>query len=231
MGTLSVWSQELLNSEQGKVGTLTSYIHETEIPEPGSEGEQEAVSAIENALIALEGAKKVCKETLAPEIEEAHGVWKFLTGIRKTFFDAVGEGIDDAQLKLGNHRAKVVELERLEAIAYQKAREAEIEADRDIYAESLEAEGHDATEIRNAPIVVPKEEVPSLQPKTSKGAQLRTNWKYEVIDESLVPRHLLCVDEKAVAALVRAKKDRCVDELKAFGIRVYPEIRHYVKKG
>lgn len=51
------------------------------------------------------------------------------------------------------------------------------------------------------------------------GISSRENWKFEVIDLSLVPREYLMIDEKKVSGVVKAMKA----ETKIAGIRAYPE--------
>jgi hypothetical protein len=47
-----------------------------------------------------------------------------------------------------------------------------------------------------------------IPPPVASGISMRENWEWEVEDESLIPREYLVVDEVAINALVRAKKDK-----------------------
>lgn len=63
--------------------------------------------------------------------------------------------------------------------------------------------------------------MPVIEPTTPKveGTSVRTFWKYEIVDSSKVPREYMIVDEKAIGAMVRAKKG----STSIPGVRVYPE--------
>ena len=66
-------------------------------------------------------------------------------------------------------------------------------------------------------IVVPT--VERAAPKVE-GTKVRTFWKYEIEDEAKIPREYLCVDEKAIGAMVRTKKG----STSIPGVRVYSAV-------
>jgi hypothetical protein len=63
-------------------------------------------------------------------------------------------------------------------------------------------------------VVVVPSEVPKVQ-----GLSFRTDWKWEVVDVSLIPREYMMVNEVAINGVVRALKDKT----NIPGIRVYAE--------
>lgn len=71
----------------------------------------------------------------------------------------------------------------------------------------LKAEGDkkSAKMVAAAPVYVPEVRVQSEAPAVA-GIRKRTVYNFKVVDETLVPRQFLCVDEKAIGAFVRAKK-------------------------
>lgn len=86
-------------------------------------------------------------------------------------------------------------------------------------AAQLEKDGENeaAEELIDAPIetpavVIPKEEAPS-------GISYRDVWKFQVVDDSLVPREYMTIDEKKIGGVVRALKG----ETNIKGVRVYCE--------
>lgn len=73
-----------------------------------------------------------------------------------------------------------------------------------------------AKALDDVPVVQPT--VERTAPKVS-GTSVRTFWKFEIEDESKVPREYMCVDEKAIGAMVRTKKG----STSIPGVRVYSE--------
>ncbi len=68
--------------------------------------------------------------------------------------------------------------------------------------------------LENIPVVQPI--VESVAPKVE-GTSVRTTWKYDIVNQWIIPREFLCVDEKAIGAMVRAKKEQASIR----GVRVY----------
>ena len=74
-----------------------------------------------------------------------------------------------------------------------------------------------ATTLLEQPVTpVPAAKVPE-PPKTA-GASFTEKWKHEVVDASVVPREYLIVDDKTLAALATALKNKAVVP----GVRFYP---------
>lgn len=136
------------------------------------------------------------------------------------------------QQKEADERA-LVEAARLEAIA------GEEKATRMAEAARLEEEGkrEEAARMKMAarleevawlklsdkamddvPVAMPM--VETTVPKVE-DASVRTFWKYEIVNEAKIPREFLCVDEKAIGAMVRTKKG----STSIPGVRVYSDTR------
>lgn len=81
---------------------------------------------------------------------------------------------------------------------------------------SGKVEKAEALQDRAATVVAPI--IHREAPKVA-GVSMREVWKFEVTDESLVPREYLSVDEKKIRAVVNALKGGT----KIAGVRVYPE--------
>jgi hypothetical protein len=66
-----------------------------------------------------------------------------------------------------------------------------------------------------------KEEVVIVAPKVAPvaGIQMRTLWKFEVVDATLVPRDYLAIDEAKIGSVVRATKG----SMTIPGVRIYSE--------
>jgi hypothetical protein len=75
-----------------------------------------------------------------------------------------------------------------------------------------------AQEVISSPIQPPPVVVPKAVPKVA-GMSIRENWKFRVVNESLVPREYLKIDEVKIGGVVRATKG----SIKIPGIEIYNE--------
>jgi len=119
-------------------------------------------------------------------------------------------------------RLRRKEQERLQAIAdaeaKRQAEEARLQAAIDA-EEAGDTEGSKAIlEAPPAPVMAPPVVLATTTPKVS-GLSTRQNWKFQIVDASLIPREYLVPDEKKIGGVVRALKD----QTKIPGIKVYPE--------
>ena len=105
------------------------------------------------------------------------------------------------------------EEERLRKLAEVEARELERRAGKVKSEEKREQLLQQAEETKNITPVVAVE-VPKVQ-----GVATRTNWKYEIINEKLIPRNFLKVDEVKLGQVVRATKGT----LQIPGVKIYSE--------
>ena len=105
------------------------------------------------------------------------------------------------------------EEERLRKLAEVEARELERRAGKVKSEEKREQLLQQAEETKNITPVVAVE-VPKVQ-----GVATRTSWKYEIIDEKLIPRNFLKVDEVKLGQVVRATKGT----LQIPGVKIYSE--------
>lgn len=111
-------------------------------------------------------------------------------------------------------KIEAAERERLEK---QRKKEKEEQELRDILAE-LDP-GMSAVEVIEitAPSAPPPPVLPSL-PKLA-GTAFRTNWKFRIVNESLIPSEYWIVDETKIGSVVRAMKEKS----NIPGIEVYSE--------
>lgn len=159
-----------------------------------------------------------------------------------SFFEPLKRSASDAHKKLcAAEKEKVsplLDVERkvktrmLEYEAAERRRKAEQEAKlreeaRKIEEESrlreatrLEAEGRtrEAERLIDAPIFTPPVTVAPPTPRVQ-GVKYVTTWKFRIIDESLIPRQFLAVDEKKIGAVVRAMRG----EARVPGVEVYED--------
>ena len=146
----------------------------------------------------------------------------------------IGENWVNGQMtryKLEQDRIRNEEANRLRLIVIQEEidRRKKVEEEKLAEAELLEKAGmkeesqqlvSEAIQENEAPITVK-----TAEPETPKvvmdGATLQTNWKFEIINESLLPRAYLMPDLVKIGAEVRSKKENA----KIPGVRIWPDIK------
>lgn len=101
-------------------------------------------------------------------------------------------------------------------------REAEAKEEEERLARAAEAEkagaGEEAEAILNEPAEVQTVVVAKTTPKLA-GVSFKKSWKFQVVNEALVPRQFLCVNTVALGAHVRGLKEKA----KVAGVRIYSE--------
>lgn len=108
---------------------------------------------------------------------------------------------------------KAAELRKRAQEEQDKAKKAKLKAD----AEAASAKSKDALE-EAAQVHVDVPVVVSETPEVS-GIVSKTTWTYEIVDETLIPRTFLMVDEKKLSGVARATKGT----LDVPGVRFFPE--------
>ena len=171
------------------------------------------------------------KETVAP-LNEAKKTIGSEMGRYQAELEAVRRAEEEklrVQLQKEADEKALAEATRLEEVAKieKAARLAEAarlhevgkveEAARLAEAAKLEEEARlkaASTVLDDVPVV--QTVLKSAAPK-AEGTSVRTFWKYEIVDEAVIPREFLCVDDKALGAYVRQEKDSASIP----GVRVY----------
>jgi hypothetical protein len=145
-------------------------------------------------------------DLLGDAIKKAHATHKALTTQRKK----LDGPLDNAEriikgkvstYQLAEQRRLNEERERLAA----EARKAE-ETKRLAHAEALADAGDNAgaDRVLDQPLVVAP--VPVVAAPKVEGVSVRERWTYRIVDEALIPRNYLTVDEKRLGQLARSTK-------------------------
>jgi hypothetical protein len=161
-------------------------------------------------------------ETFDPIIEQAHKAHKIAIAKKKET-DGPLE-VAEGQLKLLVNRylsdverkrlaeearlrdeARKAEEERARREAEERKLELAIEAEQSGDMEVVEEILNSPTEVQ--PSYIPPVILPSVVEKQA-GISRRTNWKARVIDEALVPREFLCVDEQKLNRYAKAMQQK-----------------------
>lgn len=173
-----------------------------------------ALSIADNdSRLAASGALKKCKafqevigRVFDTVIADRNRAWKDAIAVKQVY----SRPAEAAETIIKN---KIVAWDREQA-AVRARREAELLAEAKREAEELRlqhaialekaGEQRAAEQVLSAPLAVAPVVLPA--PPKMAGESARTNWRYEIVDESLVPREYLMVDEKKLGAYARAMK-------------------------
>ncbi len=171
---------------------------------------------------SLRAMKKGVLEFWGPLKAAAHTSWKNLCAEENKMVDPVDRAIvmvDSAiRVYLDDQEKKRQEVERQAREAAQKAEQERAQAE----AVALENAGQreEAAQVIEQAIAAPPVPVivPSVVPQVQ-GVSSTKRWKFRIVNESLVPREYLMVDESKIGQVVRALKGQA----KIAGVEVYPE--------
>ena len=159
-------------------------------------------------LISLKSIRKEIDRTFAPVIKKAHDAHKEAIAQKKKHEAPI---LDAEKLVKGRVKVYLDEQERLraeEAAAQLAIRKAEEDAAL-AAAEAAEKDG-DSVAAERLIESAAKETEQALTEKKKPSPQLRGRshtrkvWKWEIVDESKIPREYLVVDTKKIGAAVRS---------------------------
>lgn len=162
----------------------------------------------------LRGLKQTVKDTFRPHIQSANKLWKDLLADEKKYLEPIEAAEEIVENKIKEF-IRVEEQKRLEAQrkADELARkEAEKEKARLLkQAEKLENKGNieeAEAKMQEAATVTPF--APTVESKAVKQKGITTGkvWKFEIVDESLLPREYLIPDEIQIRKQVTVWKEK-----------------------
>lgn len=161
-------------------------------------------------LEALRTMEDKIDAKLGPIIDDAHKTHRALTGLRAEMKDPIVTAAKAVKQRCALWREAEDRKAREEAQRLAREQAAIERAAAEQEATRLEADGHSqAAELvrddaQHAPL--PAIHVPSAVPKVA-GLVERFEYSYRIVNKSLIPDEFWIVDEKALAALVRAQKE------------------------
>jgi hypothetical protein len=166
--------------------------------------------------------KKQVDEVFDPIVTKAHAAHKEAVAQKKKFMDPLVAAEISVKGKVSMFR---MEQERIRRAEEQRiADEAKKEADERALAEATALEASGDSDLADmvlqnaaeapAPVVVLESSVPKQD-----GISKRVNWRYEVVDETKVPREFMVPSDLKIGAVVRSQKGLT----KIPGVRVWSE--------
>jgi uncharacterized membrane protein YqiK len=176
-------------------------------------------------LLGIKKLKKEIDNAFDESIKKAFETHRSLTAKKKEYYFPLEEAERIVKTKIKAYEA---EMERIrleaEAKAREEAKKKEAEEKAKLFEQAEEAMKENDLDKANKIIekvdnvqVLPEIQAPVIE--KIKGLGIRDNWKFRVVDEKLVPREYLCVDEIKIGKVVRALKKDCKIE----GIEIYAE--------
>jgi hypothetical protein len=159
-------------------------------------------------LRGLRGLKDNVKETFRPHIQKAHSSWKALISEEKKHL----EPIERCEVII---EGKILQFTKEENERRLKL-QAEIEAKAQKEREKLEKQAQKAIENGNFDKAEEKLQqsqmviTPVIETKAEKqeGVSTVKVWKFSIIDEKLIPKEFLIVDESLIRKTVNTFKDK-----------------------
>jgi hypothetical protein len=172
--------------------------------------------------------RKAIDGILDPNTKRWHEGWKAAIATKKSITDP----LDSIVSRLAEEIVRWEDEQEAKRLKEeQEARAKAMKEEEDLRlaeAESLQKAGHAeaAEEVLSSPIEPPPVIVPKIVPKVANQGTLETWGGFEVIDQNIVPRDYLCVDEQKVRGYIKAMKSSA----KIPGIRVLPPVRTLVQR-
>lgn len=169
-------------------------------------------TANESAADFLKDCKRMereVKDKVGPIVTKAHEAHKAAKKLENSLMEPIKEGRRIVGLKMGTYQREV-EADRKMLEEQERARIAKEQEDEQVeFAQNLHEQGRyeEAEAVIAAPPMPVEVDLPDDTAKV-KGTISRTTWHSEVIDARLVPRGYLIPDEKAIGAIVRARKGK-----------------------
>jgi hypothetical protein len=151
---------------------------------------------------------KEVKATFDPICEAANKAHKAATAKRASFLDPLESVYRSVKRLMSDYDA---EQERIRREAEEKLREQarkEEEERRLKEAIALEESGQKevAEAVMETPVYVAPVVITKAVPKMEGGPVFRTVWKFRIVNQNIIPRQYLKVDEVAIGGVVRALK-------------------------
>jgi len=165
--------------------------------------------------------RKKIADTFGPIIEKAHAAHKEALAKKKTAEAPLieAESILDRGLvryKMEQDRKAEEERKRILEEARKAAEEAQLAAAVEVEKAGMQAEA----ELIISQPVIPVVSVPKTEAPKVKGVGFRSNWKFRIVNEALIPREYMQPDLVKIGGVVRSLKGGTSIP----GIEVYEEV-------
>jgi hypothetical protein len=185
------------------------------------EGDDDYQAAGEDLKTCKALAKEI-NEFMGPIVTAAHAAHKAAKGRQNETLAPIEKAQAVIGRVMGAYQVELAAARKI-AEAQERARlEQEAAAAKDQYVDSLiEHDKLDEAEaVTNAPPMRQEPKLPKDKPKVA-GTTVRTNWLFEIVNASAIPREYLIPDERCIGAVVRSR----AGQVEIPGVRVYSETK------
>lgn len=158
---------------------------------------------------SIKPAQKRVEEFFGPMKQAAHKAWKTIVARETEVLAPLADAETRIKRAMGAYAAEQERQRRAAeeaAASLAKEEQARMEAERRAKAEALADAGETeaAVELLDAPAPIAFVLPAAAEAPKAIGISVRRSWKFQVVDPAKVNRAFLLVDEKKIAALVRA---------------------------
>lgn len=170
-------------------------------------------------LRTVKSARKKLADELKEPVSQAYRAHQSIVALRKRHDSPLASAETIVKRKVADYQNEQERLRRAEEHRRQDELRKREEEKRLEAAQELEDAGHsaDADTLLEQPIVTPPVVIPA--PAKPEGVSERQIWKHRVVNESLIPRGFLMVNDRALAEIARTGREgACVA-----GVEFYPE--------
>lgn len=158
---------------------------------------------------ALDEMEKKAHELCDPVCASTFKSHRDAVSLRSTIIDPITAGRKLVKQLMGSWKSEQERLAQLEQARVQTqvaTKQQDIIIQQAIAAEAM-GDSRTATTILSQPISTPTIVVKADIPKT-KGVVFQTRWKFEIIDENLIPREFMTPDMEKIRKVVNALKSQ-----------------------
>ncbi len=188
---------------------------------------QDDLTEANSLLKGIKGLRLQVDKEFDPGIQEAFAHHRTLVAQKRKWTDPLDQAEKALKPKITSY---LLEQDRLAQEAARRDREARDKmqqvADKasDVAYDKIKAGDLDEADEVVAEAQTKIDQIQAARPApvvkaVASGTSIRHNWKHRVVDASLVPREYLIVDEQALAAVARIRKDQA----KVPGVEFYDD--------
>jgi hypothetical protein len=178
------------------------------------------LTAAAEFLVKIKGMRKKISDKFSPLTKSAYDTWKKIIALEKELDDPLLQA-ESTFLKpaMGKYQR---EQEQIRQKAQDELRLRMQQEEEDVrMAQAVVQEQMGNKDVAEAIIAEPVYVAPVILPKPEKtdGVSYKTIWRFEIVNEALIPRQYMMVNQPAIGAIVRAMKGATSIE----GIKVFEE--------
>ncbi len=166
----------------------------------------------EELLTAIKDKVRQIKPELDEPCEKANSLHKWLTGLRAKVLTPFSSAEAEVKKKLGDYQWQQQERKRKddERIAAEAQRKAEEQRKAEIEEAKKRKDKEAVAELKAAPIVPEITKVSKVEVPEAENTSFRTDYDFEIVDASAIPRKYMAPDMIMIRRVVKALGKECL---------------------